>query len=48
MGYAAGNIPNAIWRGTSWGTALKFVFDGVVYGLVTAGTFAWLWPELGT
>ena len=23
---------------------LKFVVDGVIYGLVTAATFAWLWP----
>ncbi len=31
----------------NWGTTGKFVFDGVVYGLVTAGTFGWLWPEGG-
>jgi hypothetical protein len=24
---------------------LKGVFDGLVYGLVTAGTFGWLWPR---
>ena len=23
---------------------LKFVLDGVIYGLVTAATFGWLWP----
>ena len=24
---------------------LKAVFDGVVYGLLTAGAFGWLWPR---
>ena len=24
----------------------KFVFDGVIYGLVTAGVFGWLWPKV--
>ncbi len=44
LAYAFANIPNSIWRGASWGTALKFTFDGIVYGLVTAGAFGWLWP----
>jgi hypothetical protein len=26
------------------GTTAKFVIDGLVYGLVTVGTFGWLWP----
>jgi hypothetical protein len=43
--YAFASIPNSIWKGTPWATTLKFVFDGVVYGLVTAGTFGWLWPK---
>ncbi|MCZ6683290.1 MAG: hypothetical protein O7B26_08900 [Planctomycetota bacterium] len=45
MAYAVSNIPNSIWKGVSWRTTLKFVFDGVIYGLVTAGTFGWLWPD---
>ena len=45
IGYAVGNIPASIWKGQSWGTTVKFIFDGVVYGLVTAGTFGWLWPQ---
>lgn len=44
LGYAMGAIPESIWKGQSWSTSAKFVFDGVVYGLVTAGTFGWLWP----
>lgn len=45
MVYATANVTNSIWKGQSWGTTFKFVFDGIAYGLVTAGTFAWLWPE---
>ncbi len=44
LGYAAGIVPNAIWKGEGWGVTFKFVVDGVIYGLVTAGTFGWLWP----
>jgi len=44
LAYAAGHISNSIWKGVPWTTTLKFVFDGVVYGLLTAGTFGWLWP----
>lgn len=45
LGYAVGAIPESIWKGQSWSTTGKFIFDGIVYGLVTAGTFGWLWPE---
>lgn len=44
LGYAVGHLHDSIWKGQSWGNTLKFVFDGLVYGLVTAGTFGWLWP----
>jgi hypothetical protein len=26
------------------GMALKHAFDGLVYALLTAGIFGWLWP----
>lgn len=44
LGFAVGGLPESIWRGQQWSITLKFVFDGVVYGLVTGATFAWLWP----
>ncbi len=44
LAYALAGIPDSIWKGQSWSTTMKFVFDGVVYGLVTGGTFGWLWP----
>jgi hypothetical protein len=45
LAYAAGQIPAAIWMGKPWSVAWKEVFDGLLYGLVTAGTFGWLWPR---
>ena len=45
LAYAAGQLPGAIWMGKPWSVAGKEVFDGVLYGLVTAGTFGWLWPR---
>ena len=46
LAYASAYMPNSIWKGSPWGTTLKFAFDGLLYGLVTAGTFAWLWPGI--
>ena len=45
MAYALGNVVDSIWKGVSWVVTLKFVFDGTVYALVTAGAFGWLWPS---
>jgi multisubunit Na+/H+ antiporter MnhE subunit len=45
LAYAAAQIPAAIWMGKPWSVAWKEVFDGLLYGCVTAGTFGWLWPR---
>ncbi|HEX2218219.1 MAG TPA: hypothetical protein VHG35_05405 [Gemmatimonadales bacterium] len=45
LAYAAGQIPASIWMGKPWSVTAKDVFDGLLYGLVTAGTFGWLWPR---
>jgi len=45
MSYGLGPIVNAIWKGQPWSVTLKEIFDGLVYGLLTAGTFGWLWPR---
>jgi hypothetical protein len=44
LGHAAGAFCDSIWKGVPWSITTKFIVDGVVYGLVTAGTFGWLWP----
>lgn len=42
----AGAVPvGAIWFGRSWSSALKEILDGIVFGLLTAGAFGWLWPR---
>ncbi len=45
LGYSLALVQNSIWYGRKWGTTLKSVFDGLIYGLLTAGTFGWLWPR---
>jgi hypothetical protein len=45
LAYAAGVVPASIWMGKPWAITWKEVFDGLLYGLVTAGTFGWLWPR---
>ena len=45
LAYSAGQMPESIWMGKPWKVTWKGVFDGLVYGLVTAGTFGWLWPR---
>jgi hypothetical protein len=44
--YAFASVDSSIWKGVSWATTTKFVVDGVLYALVTAATFAWLWPQM--
>ncbi len=45
MAYGLGLLSNGIWKGQPWGMVLKEVMDGLIYGLLTAGTFGWLWPR---
>jgi hypothetical protein len=45
MGYSFALVQHSIWYRRNWGTTLKSVLDGLVYGLLTAGTFGWLWPR---
>ena len=44
LGHAGAHAHSAIWKGERWGVTAKFIFDGLVYALLTAGTFGWLWP----
>jgi hypothetical protein len=45
LAYAAAQVPAAIWMGKPWSVTWKEVLDGLLYGLVTAGAFGWLWPR---
>lgn len=46
MAYGLGEIPYSIWYGHPWSNCVRYLIDAVIYGLVTAGTFAWLWPSI--
>ncbi len=43
--YGMAVIPDAIWFGRPWSSVAKNLFDALVYALLTAGVFGWLWPE---
>lgn len=45
MGYALALMQNSIWYKRNWGATIRSMFDGLIYALVTAGTFGWLWPK---
>jgi hypothetical protein len=45
MGYSFALLQNSIWFRRNWVTTFKSVFDGLLYALLTAGTFGWLWPN---
>ena len=45
LGYSLGLIQDSIWRGQTWGVTFKHLVDGLIYALLTAGTFGWLWPK---
>jgi hypothetical protein len=44
MAYTMGALTEYIWKGQQLNVVFKFIFDGVVYSLLTAGAFGWLWP----
>ena len=45
LAYGLGQLSNGIWKGQPWGVVIKEVIDGLIYGLLTGGTFGWLWPR---
>ncbi len=45
LGYSFGGVPYTIWYGKPWSATVKDIIDGIIYGLLIAGTFGWLWPK---
>ena len=45
LAYGVGQLVNSIWAGQPWSVTIKHFIDGLVFGLLTAGTFGWLWPR---
>lgn len=44
IAYTVAGWQNSIWYGMKWSTTIKNTIDGLLYALITAGTFGWLWP----
>lgn len=45
IGYAVALWQMSIWYRRAWSTTIKATVDGLIYALLTAGTFGWLWPR---
>jgi len=45
LAYGMALPQHSIWYRRSWATTFKSLFDSLIYGLVTGGIFAWLWPK---
>ena len=45
MGYSLALWQMSIWYHRSWMTTFKSTVDGLVYALLSAGIFGWLWPK---
>jgi hypothetical protein len=45
IGYALALWQDSIWYKKKLSTTIKNTIDGLIYGLLTGGTFGWLWPS---
>lgn len=43
--YSMALVQMSIWYHRGWRLTLVSMFDGLIYALMTAGTFGWLWPK---
>ena len=44
-GHGLALLQNSVWLKRAWSSTIKSIFDALIYALLTAGTFGWLWPE---
>jgi hypothetical protein len=45
IGYSVALWQMSIWYRRAWSATLKATVDGLLYALLTAGVFGWLWPR---
>jgi hypothetical protein len=45
LGYALALWQMSIWYRRAWSLTIKATVDGLIYALLTAATFGWLWPH---
>ena len=46
LAYGGAQLPASIWWGKPLGVAFREILDALLYGLLTAGAFGWLWPRV--
>ena len=44
LAYGFSAIQDTIWFGKPWSFTIKTLIDALIYALLTAGIFGWLWP----
>jgi len=45
IGYALALWQMSIWYRRAWSITIKSTIDGLIYALLTGGSFGWLWPH---
>ena len=45
LGYGGATVIASIWMRKPWVVSWKEVFDALIYALLTAGVYGWLWPR---
>ena len=45
VAYACGSVQQAIWMGKPWVSTGKEAADALIYAIVSAAVFGWLWPR---
>ena len=45
LAYSWQSPADSIWKGKPWIATCRDLVDGLIYGALTAGCFAWLWPR---
>ena len=45
IGYTLALWQMSIWYRRAWSTTIKATIDGLIYALLSAGAFGWLWPR---
>ncbi|MBT8132245.1 MAG: hypothetical protein KJO35_08245 [Gammaproteobacteria bacterium] len=44
LGFGFGAMQDSIWFGKPWSYNFKILIDALIYALLSAGIFGWLWP----
>lgn len=45
VAYTVAGWQRSVWYAQPWGTTMRNTLDGLIYALLTAGAFGWLWPS---